>query len=185
MGVYAWILKPRFVHPHRWENFIYVGSATRYGWGLYRRKLEHQGGWRGTNKFLKCRISEYGLSWKSPFVMLLSMQAASRENEDVVEARYLVTFAEAILTVWLGALTEGTSDNRRQSSRLRSLCPWDLDRIAHKGLCTHNPLTVDIKLPHGYRYSEQALIAGPTPNAENNNRGASIHNEDVDIQTRV
>ncbi|KAK3353699.1 hypothetical protein B0T25DRAFT_568888 [Lasiosphaeria hispida] len=147
MGVYAWILKPRYVHPLRLENFVYIGSATKYGWGLTGRRLQHRRGKEGSNFLLQSRIKGSGLSRAGPFVTLLSKEAMSPESKDVVEARYLVVFAEAIFTIWLGALTGGNSANSEERFHLRSLCPWDVYGTTYNGLCSHNPLTKDISLP--------------------------------------
>jgi len=34
---------------------------------------------------------------------------------------------------------------RQRERRVQSLCPWDLDQITYKGMCSHNPLTKDIR----------------------------------------
>jgi len=43
--------------------------------------------------------------------MFLSMETASRDSKDVVEARYLVIFAEAIFIVWFRAFTNGIDNS--------------------------------------------------------------------------
>ena len=117
MAVYTWILKPKFIHPLKPESFIYVGSATKYGRGLSSRKHQHQRGKEGANFLLQSRIKSSRLGKKGIFITLLTVEAASHEIKDVVEARDLVIFAEAILTVWLGALTKGNYDNRMQDRK--------------------------------------------------------------------
>lgn len=158
MGVYAWILKPKFINPLRPESFIYVGSATKYGWGLSGRKVQHQRGKDGANFLLQSRIKSAGLGKKGIFTTLLAVEATSRKSKDVVETRYLVTFAEAIFTVWLGALSEGNPGNYSRRLCLRSICPWELDQISYMGTCSHNPLTKDVILPSAY--VQQNLEAG-------------------------
>ncbi|KAI0490277.1 hypothetical protein F4859DRAFT_500702 [Xylaria cf. heliscus] len=120
MGVYAWILTRKVRNPFYPEHHIYIGSATKYGWGTGR------------------------------FATLLSMEVKSSEPNEVAMARQLMVLAEATLTIWLGALYVGRLDYQLQCLPLRSLCPWGLEQISYCGLCSHNPLSLDITYPEGY-----------------------------------
>ncbi|OTB15491.1 hypothetical protein K445DRAFT_45277, partial [Daldinia sp. EC12] len=120
MGVYAWILACKTQNPFFPRHYIYVGSATRYGSGL-----------------------------KGHFVALLSMEVASPEPIEVMKAREFIVVAKAVFTIWLGALSSNISQTSREDAKtehdkLRGLCPWSLEPIPYRGLCSHNPLVVDI-----------------------------------------
>ncbi|KAK0745450.1 hypothetical protein B0T18DRAFT_463401 [Schizothecium vesticola] len=84
------------------------------------------------------------------FATLLTMEPASSEIGDVTGARELVVFAEAIFTIWFGALTETESASvtgrAGRHRRLHSLSPWDHpQQFNYKGLCSHNPLVLNLK----------------------------------------
>jgi hypothetical protein len=53
------------------------------------------------------------------FITLRTLEMDSGEYTDVLEARHLVTLAETLFTVWLGALAEMKGD----AGSLRSHCP--------------------------------------------------------------
>lgn len=81
------------------------------------------------------------------------MEPASSEIGDITKARELVVFAEAIFTILFGALTEtesaGVTDRAGQHRRLHSLSPWvHTQRFNYRGLCSHNPLALDLE-PRG------------------------------------
>ncbi|RYP29501.1 hypothetical protein DL767_006691 [Monosporascus sp. MG133] len=151
MGVYAWVLKPKLNNPLQMGDFVYVGSATKWGSGLSGRKSQHQRRKGRENKIPRL-IRTNHLNRKGPFLTLLSMQLESPEPGEVLKARQLIILAEAVLTVWLGALGEVNRDSygeEQKRLRLRHLCPWDLDEISYRGACSHNPLDVDVHSPTG------------------------------------
>jgi len=86
----------------------------------------------------------------------MTLETKSREYRDVLEARYLVTLAESIFTVWLGALAGTKGDN----CSLRDHCPWG-DNLAYRGCSSHNPLTKDVTLPRP-PVQLDALYNGPS-----------------------
>ena len=110
-GVYAWVLKRGrgpSLNPLRAENYVYIGSATKYAHELSGRGLQHREGhyWE-SGPGLNDRIKQRGLSRTTGhFTTLLAMEPASSEIGDVTGARELVVFAEVIFTIWFGALTE-------------------------------------------------------------------------------
>ncbi|KAI1478424.1 hypothetical protein F4774DRAFT_385874 [Daldinia eschscholtzii] len=152
MGVYAWILACKTQNPFFPKHYIYVGSATRYGSGLSGRKQQHQNGAKHDDPSLKRRIKAHGLDRKGHFVALLSMEVASPEPSEVMKAREFIVVAKAVFTIWLGALSSNISQTSREDAKtehdkLRGLCPWSLEPIPYRGLCSHNPLVVDISYP--------------------------------------
>ena len=74
------------------------------------------------------------------FVTLMTMKVNSAEEKHVLDMRRTVALAEAILTIWLGALP-------LPSPRLQELCPWDPQTPDYRAWSSQNPLTVDIVLP--------------------------------------
>ncbi|KAI1660095.1 hypothetical protein F4813DRAFT_313106 [Daldinia decipiens] len=159
MGVYTWILTHKLYNPFYPEHYVYVGSATKYGEGLSRRKFQHQyqQGGKHSSPYLKSRIRKQGLDRKGPFITLLSMDVTSSEPNEVVKARQFIVLAEAIFTIWLGALTEGREGTKEEHILLRSLCPWSPEQISYGGMCSHNPLSFDISYPSGYAQPEDGL----------------------------
>ena len=153
-GVYAWALKRSRgarLNPLRVENYVYIGSATKYAHGLSGRALQHREGHHRDRSMLSYRIKQRGLSRTTGhFATLLAMEVASSEIGDITKARELVLFAEAIFTIWFGALTgtesaggTGRAENHRH---LHSLSPWDHpQQFNYKGLCSHNPLALELK----------------------------------------
>ncbi|RYP57979.1 hypothetical protein DL771_011383 [Monosporascus sp. 5C6A] len=110
MGVYAWVLRPKLNNPLQMEDFVYVGSATKWDSGLSGRKSQHQRRKGRENKIPRL-IRTNHLNRKGPFLTLLSMQLESPEPGEVLKARQLIILAEAVLTVWLGALGEVNRDS--------------------------------------------------------------------------
>ncbi|KAJ2975304.1 hypothetical protein NUW58_g8396 [Xylaria curta] len=150
MGVYTWILTRKIHNPFYPKHYVYVGSATKYGWGLSGRKYQHQKGGEGSSFTLRHRIQHNGLAKKGHFVTLLSMEVTSPEPNEVVKARQMIVLAEAAFTIWLGALTQGRPNDQKERLLLRSLCPWSLEQMSYRGVCSHNPLSMDISYPQGY-----------------------------------
>ncbi|EAQ90147.1 predicted protein [Chaetomium globosum CBS 148.51] len=154
-GVYAWLLKrggSGSLNPLRVEKYLYIGSATKYGHGLFGRALQHrERHGRNSGSSLDNRIKQRGLSRATGyFATLLVTEAASLEIGDITKARELVVFAEAILTVWLEALTEtesaGAPSRAEEHRRLHSLSPWNHpQQFSYKGLCSHSPLALDLE----------------------------------------
>ncbi|KAH6839643.1 hypothetical protein B0I37DRAFT_386937 [Chaetomium sp. MPI-CAGE-AT-0009] len=151
-GVYAWILKRgggAGLNPLRVGNYVYIGSATKYAHGLSGRALQHREGDGGFG--LNHRIKQRGLSRTTGhFATLLAMEAASSDIGDITKAQELVVFAEAIFTIWFGALTEtesaGVIGRAGKHRRLHSLSPWEHpQQFNYEGLCSHNPLALDLK----------------------------------------
>jgi hypothetical protein len=75
------------------------------------------------------------------FVTLMTIKMNSAEGEHVLDVRRTVTLAEAILTIWLGAL-------QSPCHHLLRLCPWDLQALDYGAWSSHNPLEADIMLPN-------------------------------------
>jgi transposase-like protein len=153
-GIYAWVLKRgrgAGLNPLRVENYVYIGSATKYAHGLSGRALQHRKGHYRDGPMLNSRIKQRGLGRTTGhFATLLTMEAASSEIGDITKARELVVFAEAIFTIWFGALTgtESASMTGRAEKHhhLHTISPWDHpQQFNYKGLCSHNPLILDLK----------------------------------------
>ena len=69
------------------------------------------------------------------------MKMDSPEKEGVLDVRRTVILAEAILTVWLGALPS-------RLHGLQSLCPWDSQTLQYTGWPSQNPLTMGVVKPN-------------------------------------
>ena len=143
-GVYICVLEPS-QNPLRPEPFIYIGSATGHGQGLAGRKAGQQ---RRRDSAIGVKSRKYSLCRNTAhFATLFSIQVCN--DEDMLRAQYLTTLSEAVLTVWLAALsTKGRSDRWTQL-QFRSLCCWDYTKVPYRGLCSHNPLTMNIEHSDG------------------------------------
>ncbi|KAH6619330.1 hypothetical protein B0J18DRAFT_481739 [Chaetomium sp. MPI-SDFR-AT-0129] len=184
-GVYAWVLKPSSsasLNPIRVENHVYIGSATKYDHGLAGRFLQHRKGKDAESGLrLRDRIKRWGLSRRTGhFATLLVMDPVSPESEDIIKARELVVFAEAILTVWFGALTEtGGTDRTNQHRRFHSLSPWGRpwdhpQQFKYKGLCTHSPLSLDLVLPGTAQLPKHTGLDQSGPAVDNGYQGYEV-----------
>ncbi|KAK0637171.1 hypothetical protein B0T17DRAFT_483242 [Bombardia bombarda] len=122
-----------------WEHTSRLGV---YAWILTRKILNP---FYPEHYIYVGSATKYGK--KGHFVALLSMEVESYEPNEIVKARHLIVLAEAALTIWLGALTEGKPDGQKERLLLRSLCPWDVGQISYCGICSHNPLSVDVFYP--------------------------------------
>ncbi|KAF5601344.1 hypothetical protein FPCIR_2323 [Fusarium pseudocircinatum] len=150
LGVYAWILRRKHFNPFFPERYVYIGSGTKLGWGLSGRKYQHQKGKEGSPFTLQNRIRQQSLTKNGHFVALLSKDVDASEPHEMAETRRLLVLTEAVLTIWLGALGGGNPESREERSRLRSLGPWTVEDMPYHGVCSHNPLSVDITYPCGY-----------------------------------
>lgn len=149
LGVYAWFLPRKHSETFVHRYYIYVGSATRYGWGLSGRKSEHLGAKRSFRS-LPLYLQDQSLAIQgSHFVALISKDLDSNDPAEIVETRRLLVLAEAVLTAWFGALRP-TPKNSRERSLFRSVIPWAVEDTPYIGLCSHNPLLRDIRYPRGY-----------------------------------
>jgi hypothetical protein len=70
----------------------------------------------------------------------MTMAMNSPEPDDVLNARRTVVLAEAILTIWLGAL-------QSPCPHLQSLRPWEAHFLDCTPWSSHNPLTFDVMEP--------------------------------------
>jgi hypothetical protein len=142
-GVYGWILKPRSKYHLDKEVHLYVGSASKYRSGLEGRKNQHLSESKlEHNTRLRSLIRRKKMERQGQFITLMTLGMDNGEKEDVLRARYLVTLAESIFTVWLGALAEKMEDR----DDLRGHCPWG-ESLPYSGCSSHNPLTMDINIP--------------------------------------
>jgi hypothetical protein len=137
-GVYARLVTSRYEIQTAGDRYLYVGSASKYGSGLNGRVSEHtEKRSRHNETRLHQNIRTKDLNAPGRFVTLMSVKMNSPKYEDVLDVRRTVTLAEAILTVWLGAL-------QSPCTHLRSLCQWDPQTLDYTAWSSHNPLTVDI-----------------------------------------
>jgi hypothetical protein len=141
-GVYARLVTSRYEIQAASDRYLYVGSASKYGSGLNVRVSEHtEKRSRHNETRLHQNIRTKDLNAPGRFVTLMSVKMNSPKDEDVLDVRRTVTLAEAILTVWLGAL-------QSPCTHLRSLCQWDPQTLDYTAWSSHNPLTVDIVEPN-------------------------------------
>ncbi|KAL9002999.1 MAG: hypothetical protein Q9188_004099 [Gyalolechia gomerana] len=140
-GVYARLVSSRYEIQTVSDRYLYVGSASRYGGGLNMRISEHTvRRKRSDESRLQRDIRKKDLKGNDRFITLMVMKMNSPKKENVLEVRLTVTLAEAILTMWLGAL-------KSSSLQLQNLCPWDPQTLEYTGWSSHNPLTVDVVEP--------------------------------------
>ncbi|KAI0855024.1 hypothetical protein F4860DRAFT_507777 [Xylaria cubensis] len=149
MGVYIWILTRKFHNPFYPEHDVYIGSATKHDFGLSGRIYQHQQGEKSGSSIYRHKFHQR-LSKTGHFAALLSMDVTSSEPDEVMKDRQLIVLAEAALTIWLSALTQGSLVAEDEYRGLRGLCPWDPEKVPYCGLCSHNPLMLDIPYPPGY-----------------------------------
>lgn len=141
-GVYARLVSSRYEIQTASDRYLYVGSASRYGGGLNRRISEHtERRRRSYESRLQRDIRKKDLKGNDRFVTLMAMKMNSPMNEDVRDVRLTVTLAEAILTLWLGAL-------QSPLPHLQNLCQWDPQILEYTGWSSHNPLTMDVVEPN-------------------------------------
>lgn len=140
-GVYARLVKARYELQMASDRYLYVGSASRYGRGLNGRVAEHvEKRRRHRASRLQRDIKKKDLDGPGRFVTLMTMKMNSPDQEDVLAVRRTVTLAEAILTLWLGAL-------QSPSPHLQNLCGWDPQIMDCTPWSSHNPLTMDVVEP--------------------------------------
>jgi len=141
-GVYARLVTSRYELQMASDRYLYVGSASRYGKGLNWRVSEHIGKEKSHHVLrLQRNIKTKGLKGPGRFVTLMTMKMNSSEKEDVLDVRRTVILAEAILTVWLGAL-------QSPSPRLQNLHQWHPQTLDYTAWSSHNPLTIDFSEPN-------------------------------------
>ncbi|MCJ1406507.1 hypothetical protein MMC19_000572 [Ptychographa xylographoides] len=141
-GVYARLVTSCYEYQTASDRYLYVGSASKYGSGINGRVSQHiEKRSHHDETRLHRNIRSKELKAPGRFVTLMTMQWNSPENEDVLDVRRTVTLAEAILTVWLGAL-------QSPRSRLQDLYQWDPQTKDYTAWSSHNPLTVDVVEPN-------------------------------------
>lgn len=147
MGVFAWVLKRRRVHPLRSTPFLCIQAATGHGnsSGLNSRKDLHQR--RKDYGSFDVSIRAKGLWRKAgPYITLLSLDRASDHTwEDTTDTTYLVRFSEAIFSTYFGTLkgngsSSSAAGSQQDTSSLHSLCPWNTEQLAYRGLLSPNRL---------------------------------------------
>ncbi|OAG39733.1 hypothetical protein AYO21_06008 [Fonsecaea monophora] len=137
-GVYARLVTSRYPVPVASNRYLYVGSASKYGTGLQGRVNHHVR--KGPERLVRDMRSRDLLA-PGRFVTLMTMKMDSAEEEHVFDVRRTVTLAEAILTIWLGALPS-------PGHHLPGLCPWGRQTLKYRAWSSHNPLEVDIMRPN-------------------------------------
>ena len=141
-GVYARLAQSPFEFQMVSDRYLYVGSASRYGGGLKARIAEHTRKTRRSDESrLQRDIRRKNLKGTNSFATLMVMKMDSPEKEGVLDVRRTVILAEAILTVWLGALPS-------RLHGLQSLCPWDSQTLQYTGWPSQNPLTMGVVKPN-------------------------------------
>ena len=139
--VYARLVTSRHYTEIPSSRYLYVGSASKYGGGLNSRIAEHTRRTKRKNESrLQRDIRTKRLKGNGSFVTLMVMKMESSDEEVVLDVRRTVTLAEAILTVWLGALQSPTHTLQRD-------CPWDPQTLQYTGWSSHNPLVFNVALP--------------------------------------
>ncbi|KAI0184145.1 hypothetical protein EV127DRAFT_375530 [Xylaria flabelliformis] len=148
MGVYIWILTRKFHNPFYPEHDVYIGSATNHDLKPSRWIYQHRQGKKGGFSISRHRFHQR-LRKTGHFAALPSMDVTSSEPKEVVKARQLLVLAEATLAISLSALTHGSLVAEEEYRGLRGLCPYP-EKVPYCGLCSHNPLMLDIPYPPGY-----------------------------------
>lgn len=140
-GVYARLVESRFEIQAADDRHLYIGSASKYGFGLSGRIAEHTRRTRPIHQSrLQREIKNNDLKGGDCFITLMTMKLNNPKKEAVLDVRRTVALTEAILTVWLGAIKSPSRD-------LERLYPWETEFLAYSGLSSHNPLLVDIVEP--------------------------------------
>ncbi|KAH7108862.1 hypothetical protein B0J11DRAFT_513074 [Dendryphion nanum] len=122
-GVYAWLVTSKHELQMRFDRYLYVGSASRYGGELNRRIAEHTTKRkRRSESRVQRDIRTKVLKGPDRFITLMVMEIDSSDRYVVLGVRRTVTLAEAIFTVWLGALQSPAHD-------LKTLCSSDLETL--------------------------------------------------------
>lgn len=106
-GVYAWLLEPRgSLSPTiKRRGFLYVGSASKLGYGLLGRKEQHLSGNPRDHIHRLWDLSiRHGLKRDRKFIELLSIPDEQDTPDTILSTRYLFVLAEAMFTVWLQAI---------------------------------------------------------------------------------
>ena len=137
-GVYARLMHTTLNLGNQ-DRFVYVGSASRFGGGLNARIMQHVSERRQTR--LQELVKRKGLRQSRNFITLMTVEIATSKH--VLEIRRRVVLAEAVMTVWLGAL----NTSRLESHSLRLMYPWDPVLLDYVGASTHNPLEYDVMEP--------------------------------------
>ena len=136
---------------------IYVGSASKFGLGLFHRISDHAYLMRHGSKTKRYKPAKRNNIGKSrEFVTLMTAKFAT--SKDVLEVRRKVVLAEAVLTIWLGALNLSRGEN----CRLGWLSPWSNHRLDYTGQSSHNPLTIDVVEPRNENVEDEQLPNAPS-----------------------
>jgi hypothetical protein len=83
----------------------------------------------------------------------MTVKANSADDFDVLYITRLVTLAEAILIVWLGAFLPQAPYRKlrevwpKKLAIFNKLCPWDVSEFMYTGASSHNPLEFDVVAP--------------------------------------
>ncbi|KAF3937721.1 hypothetical protein ABW19_dt0202778 [Dactylella cylindrospora] len=135
-GVYARLMHTTYKLQMPRDRYIYVGSSARPGSGLNGRVADHTSGYH-TVRRLKRDIKKNQLKRPGHFITLMSIGRNTSPMRYFMSHRRLSVLAEAILSVWLGAIQD-------PSRSLRDLCAWDVESLGYRPWCSHNPLILDI-----------------------------------------
>ena len=145
-GVYAKLARSRHGVRLPDEQYVYVGSASSFGGGLQSRVYGHMHDRKSRlSRRFKTKIKKKDLTGPGHFatLMMMEMEMERSDAKALLDVRRTVTLAEAILTIWLGALQNPAED-------LEKLCPWTYKLLDYTGWCSHNTLTKDILDPTEY-----------------------------------
>jgi hypothetical protein len=138
-GVYARLVESRYEFKMKVDRLVYVGSASRFNAGLTGRMKGHLSS-RSADSRLQHDIERRDLCCPGDFITLMQMPFTGPSPQDIFEIRAIVTVAEAVLTVWLGAL-------RNPSALLRDAFPWSHDEKNYTPWSSYNPIEKDFLVP--------------------------------------
>lgn len=147
MGVFAWVLKRRLVHPLMSIPFVCIGAATGSGDspGFNSEKESHKR--RQEYYSFDVGLKAGGL-WRQagPFITLLNIERASEQlSKEMAETNYLVMFAEAIFSTCFGALhgnkrPDDEPVGHRHNPSIDSLSPWNTANMTYRSLLSPSRL---------------------------------------------
>ncbi|KAL8714727.1 MAG: hypothetical protein Q9225_006499 [Loekoesia sp. 1 TL-2023] len=141
-GIYAWILRPRRKTKFLGDDcYVHIGSRSGYHYGLYKGvsglKNMLPDAWA---RFPGPEIKKYHLDSPGIFIPLFRIPFNENTREEARRVGALVKVAEAVFTIWLGAVRAAYKPT------ISDFIPWGGRNIRYQGFHDLEFLSSDFEL---------------------------------------